>query len=78
MSATGLRTAPRLTHEIADLCEMHDPQPRNDHRRRWWDRETTVTVAAAQLFQDRGGGAVTFVELARVASEEFVPVSTLP
>lgn len=37
--------------------------------------KTTVAVAAAQLFEDEGGGSVTFVDLARVASEEFVTSS---
>ena len=37
--------------------------------------KTTVSVAVAQLFEDEGGGSVTFVDLARVASEEFVPAS---
>lgn len=37
--------------------------------------KTTVAVAVAQLFEDEGGGSVTFVDLARVASEEFVPAS---
>src|SRR5215510_8272170 len=37
--------------------------------------KTTVAVAVAQLFEDEGGGSVTFVDLARVASEEFVTSS---
>jgi len=37
--------------------------------------KTTVAVAAAQLFEDDGGGSVTFVDFGRVASEEFVPAS---
>src|SRR5262249_47065206 len=37
--------------------------------------KTTVAVAAAQLFEDEGGGSVIFVDLARVASEEFVTSS---
>ena len=37
--------------------------------------KTTVAVAVAQLFEDDGGGSVTFVDLARVASEEFVTSS---
>ncbi|WP_262298925.1 winged helix-turn-helix domain-containing protein [Microvirga sesbaniae] len=37
--------------------------------------KTTVAVAAAQLFEDDGRGAVTFVDLARVASDEFVTAS---
>jgi predicted ATPase/DNA-binding winged helix-turn-helix (wHTH) protein len=37
--------------------------------------KTTVAVAVAQLFDDEGGGSVTFVDLARVSSEEFVPAS---
>src|SRR5262245_41169387 len=37
--------------------------------------KTTVAVAVAQLFEDEGGGAVTFVDLARVASQEFVASS---
>jgi predicted ATPase/DNA-binding winged helix-turn-helix (wHTH) protein len=37
--------------------------------------KTTVAVAVAQLFEDEGGGSVTFVDLARVASDEFVPAS---
>src|SRR5262249_3978359 len=37
--------------------------------------KTTVAVAAAQLFEDEGDGCVTFVDLARVASEEFVTSS---
>lgn len=34
--------------------------------------KTTVAVAAAQIFEDEAGHAVTFVDLARVVSEEFV------
>ncbi len=34
--------------------------------------KTTVAVAAAQIFEDEAGYAVTFVDLARVVSEEFV------
>lgn len=34
--------------------------------------KTTVAVAAAQLYEDEAGGTATFVDLARVASEEFV------
>src|SRR5262245_62676066 len=37
--------------------------------------KTTVAVAVAQLFEDEGGGAVTFVDLARFASHDFVPSS---
>ena len=37
--------------------------------------KTTVAVAVAQLFEDDGGGSVTFVDFARVASEEFVTSS---
>src|SRR5262249_18021498 len=37
--------------------------------------KTTVAVAAAQLFEEEGGGSVTFVDLARVASEQFVASS---
>jgi len=37
--------------------------------------KTTVAVAAAQLFEDDGVGSVTFVDLARVASGEFVASS---
>lgn len=37
--------------------------------------KTTVAVAAAQLFADAGLGAVAFVDLARVASAEFVTSS---
>lgn len=37
--------------------------------------KTTVAVAAAQLFEDEHGVAATFVDLSRVASEEFVAVS---
>src|SRR5262245_47959683 len=37
--------------------------------------KTTVAVAVAHLFEDEGGGAVTFVDLARVASQEFVASS---
>ena len=37
--------------------------------------KTTVAIAAAQLFEDEDGAAVTFVDLSRVASEEFVTVS---
>jgi predicted ATPase/DNA-binding winged helix-turn-helix (wHTH) protein len=37
--------------------------------------KTTVAVAVAQLFEDEGGGSVTFVDLARVSGEEFVPAS---
>ncbi len=34
--------------------------------------KTTVAVATAQLFEDEEGGFVTFIDLARVAGEEFV------
>jgi len=34
--------------------------------------KTTVAVAAAQIFEDEAGHAVTFVDLAGVVSEEFV------
>jgi DNA-binding winged helix-turn-helix (wHTH) protein len=34
--------------------------------------KTTIAVAVAQLFEDEGGGSVTFVDFARVAGEEFV------
>jgi predicted ATPase len=37
--------------------------------------KTTVAVAVAHLFEDEGGGSVTFVDLARVASQEFVASS---
>lgn len=37
--------------------------------------KTTVAVAVAHLFEDEGDGSVTFVDLARVASEEFVTSS---
>jgi len=37
--------------------------------------KTTVAIAVAHLFEDEGGGSVTFVDLARVSSEEFVPAS---
>jgi predicted ATPase/DNA-binding winged helix-turn-helix (wHTH) protein len=37
--------------------------------------KTTVAVAAAQRFEDEQGVAATFVDLSRVASEEFVAVS---
>jgi predicted ATPase len=37
--------------------------------------KTTVAVAVAHLFEDEGGGSVTFVDLARVASPEFVASS---
>jgi len=37
--------------------------------------KTTVAVAIAHLFEDEGGGSVTFVDLARVASQEFVTSS---
>ncbi|MBV9887762.1 MAG: winged helix-turn-helix domain-containing protein [Acidobacteria bacterium] len=37
--------------------------------------KTTVAVAVAHLFEDEGGGEVTFIDLARVASQEFVTPS---
>ncbi|TCL67173.1 winged helix-turn-helix domain-containing protein [Rhizobium sp. BK251] len=37
--------------------------------------KTTVAVAAAQLFDDEEGGSIAFVDLSRVAGEEFVASS---
>lgn len=37
--------------------------------------KTTVAVAAAQLFEDEHGASVAFIDLSRVASEEFVVIS---
>lgn len=34
--------------------------------------KTTVAIAAAQIFEDEGGGAVTFVDLGGITGEEFV------
>ncbi len=37
--------------------------------------KTTVALAAAKRFEEEGVGSVVFVDLSRVASEEFVPAS---
>jgi len=37
--------------------------------------KTTVAIAAAHLFEDEDGASVAFVDLSRVASEEFVVIS---
>jgi len=39
--------------------------------------KTTVAIAVARDFEDEGLASVTFVDLSRVASEEFVPTSLL-
>lgn len=68
-----LRTIIGRDTEIAALCETMANYRLSTIVGAGGMGKTTVAVAAAQIFEDEAGHAVTFVDLARVVSEEFVP-----
>jgi predicted ATPase len=67
-----LRTIIGRDEEIAALCETMAHCRLSTIVGAGGMGKTTVAVAAAQIFEDEVGHAVTFVDLARVVSEEFV------
>jgi len=67
-----LRTIIGRDEEIAELCETMVHYRLSTIVGAGGMGKTTVAVAAAQIFEDEAGHAVTFVDLARVVSEEFV------
>jgi predicted ATPase/DNA-binding winged helix-turn-helix (wHTH) protein len=67
-----LRTIIGRDEEIAELCETMVHYRLSTIAGAGGMGKTTVAVAAAQIFEDEAGHAVTFVDLARVVSEEFV------
>jgi predicted ATPase/DNA-binding winged helix-turn-helix (wHTH) protein len=67
-----LRTIIGRDKEIAALCETMAHCRLSTIVGAGGMGKTTVAVAAAQIFEDEAGHAVTFVDLARVVSEEFV------
>jgi len=67
-----LRTIIGRDTEIAALCETMANYRLSTIVGAGGMGKTTVAVAAAQIFADEAGHTVTFVDLARVVSEEFV------
>lgn len=67
-----LRTIIGRDEEIAALCETMVHYRLSTIAGAGGMGKTTVAVAAAQIFEDEASHAVTFVDLARVVSEEFV------
>jgi predicted ATPase len=67
-----LRTVIGRDEDIAALCETMTQHRLSTIVGAGGMGKTTVAIAAAQIFGDEAGHAVTFVDLARVASEEFV------
>lgn len=67
-----LRTVIGRDIEIAALCETMAQHRLSTIVGAGGMGKTTVAVAAAQIFEDETGHVVTFVDLARVVSEEFV------
>jgi predicted ATPase/DNA-binding winged helix-turn-helix (wHTH) protein len=67
-----LRTVIGRDEEIAALCATMAHHRLSTIVAAGGMGKTTVAVAAAQIFEDETGHAVTFVDLARVVSGEFV------
>ena len=67
-----LRTVIGRDEDIAALCETMTHHRLSTIAGAGGMGKTTVAVAAAQIFEDETGHAVSFVDLARVVSEEFV------
>ena len=67
-----LRTVIGRDEDIAALCETMTQHRLSTIVGAGGIGKTTVAIAAAQIYGDEAGHAVTFVDLASVVSEEFV------